>query len=146
MNLSPNALRRRVLMIAISLFLSAPISQMTAPPAHADDGCKGGIMCSSTKNLSVFPVEVAKKWCNGKKGPCDKSDEGQEFRRLRPGEETPLLEDWDAFRIDRNWCYSYMILPTRFPIREHGEKWVQVHGYERAIIMGQARVPSWLCI
>jgi hypothetical protein len=140
MKLSLSAIRRRVTVIACALAVSVPVLQATAAsPANAD-GCTGGVICSATTNLSVFRVRVALDWCGG--GPCA----GTAQMWLSPGQSTPLLEDWDAFRIDAGWCYSYAITPPGIPVRRYGERWIQVHNGQRANILGQARVPSFLCV
>ncbi|MFI7709216.1 hypothetical protein [Nonomuraea sp. NPDC049480] len=141
MNLSLPTIRRRVIAIACALTMSVPVLQVTAAsPANAD-GCDGGVVCSAITNLSVFRVRVYQDWCEGS-GPCA----GTAQMWLSPGASTPLLEDWDAFRIDAGWCYSYAIAPPGLPVRQYGERWIRVRNGMRANILGQARVPSFLCV
>jgi hypothetical protein len=143
MNLSLKTIRRRLTAMACALAVSVPVLLATAAsPANADDRCTGGVLCSATTNLSAFRVLVSRQWCDGRNGPC----EGSQSIWLSPGASTPPLEDWDAFRIDSGWCYSYNITPGGIPRRQYGERWIQVHNHERAYIIGQARVPSWLCV
>jgi hypothetical protein len=139
MNLSLKSIRRRVTAMACALAVTVPVLQATtASPAYADDNCTAGVLCSATTNLSAFRVLVARNWDCG--GPCASPQ-----MWLSPAASTPVLEDWDGFRIDSGWCYSYVISPGGIPVRQYGEKWVQVHNGFRATILGQARVPSWLC-
>ncbi|TWP47958.1 hypothetical protein FKR81_30275 [Lentzea tibetensis] len=143
MNVSLKNTWRRVAAIACTLAVSASLLQAaTASPASADDKCTVGVICSATTNLSVFRVRVSKSWCPKDGAPCPGSDE----MWLYPGQSTPLLEDWDAFRIDSGWCYSYFLTPPNIPYRKYGHKWVRIHNGQRADILGQARVPSWLCV
>jgi hypothetical protein len=152
MNLSMPAVRRRVTALACALAMSLPALQATTvSPVHADEPaaingvCNAGVLCSRTVNLSVFGVYVAKKWCDPVSGPCASSTPGQDYLWLSPGQSTPSLEDWDAFRIDAGWCYSYTISPPGTPRIRYGQRWIQVHNGQLASITGQARVPSFLC-
>ncbi|MBB4965447.1 hypothetical protein [Saccharothrix violaceirubra] len=129
--------------MACVLGVSVPLLQATtAVPAHADDRCTAGVICSATTNLSAFRVLAVEKWnC---KEPCKGRQEW-----LAPGKSTPLLEDWDGFRVDSGWCYSYVMSPPNLLVRTYGRKngtWIRVHNGVRATIVGQARVPSFLCL
>jgi hypothetical protein len=138
MKLSWKPMRRRVAAIACAVAVAVPLLQATASPARAD-GCSGGAVCSAVTNLSVFRVLVIRDW------ECVNQSCANTMW-LSPGQSTPLLEDWDGFRIDAGWCYSYAITPPGIPVHRYGERWIQVHNGQRANILGQARVPSFLCI
>ncbi|MCX5409882.1 hypothetical protein OHA37_39330 [Streptomyces sp. NBC_00335] len=106
-------------------------------------------MCSETFNKSGDSVYVARSWCGDQEWlaqnapPC--GDRNGDYW-LQKGQGTNPNQDWDAFRVDVGWCYTFQTQSylwgwyNKEVVDRRGKptaEWVRVHDDETTFVLSQ---------
>src|SRR5689334_140204 len=125
-------------------FLGASSNAHAAEVKPTGGSCTLG--CSETINRTSVPVLAGRNWCSSSEGPIyqDSQPCSGETRWLQQNESTPDGQDWDTFRVDRGWKYTYRIYvgpvwTTHTVDRRHSSTgaWIRVHNYQTAVVTKQ---------
>ncbi|MEU3464471.1 hypothetical protein ABZ721_31535 [Streptomyces sp. NPDC006733] len=133
--------------VALSLALAGLLA--VSPVSQADDGPCSSPWCSETYNVSGDSVYVARSWCGDQEWlaqdapPCGAKDTDY---WLQNGHGTNPNQDWDSFRVDVGWCYTFQttsFLWGEYPkevVDRRGKptaEWVRVHDDETTVVISQ---------
>lgn len=147
--------KRAGLLVGIALGVSGVFVGAGEAPAHASEVCVWPF-CGEVYNNSPWNVTAARDWCNssekyvGNTLPCDPPNRRghKAYYDSLPhrGDHTPEHQDWDAFRVDAHWKYTYRVWtvgrgwgPNKVVDRRgHSTgEWIRVHDNQTAEILSQ---------